>query len=81
MFDMYCRLIGCPFVVIVDDEVVVESEIVSFTTLTRGADESVTIQAVRGANLKTYPLNCVRLKANGLLFKLQESKYVLNKEK
>lgn len=72
MFDLYYRLIGCPFVVIVDGEVVAESEISYFTTLYRGADESVVIQAVVGANLKTYPLNCVRLKANGLLFKLQE---------
>ena len=77
MFDMYYRLIGCPFAIIVDGEVVIESEILSFTTLTRGADESVTVQAVVGTNLKIYPLNCVRLKANGLLFKLQDLKYVI----
>ena len=77
MFDMYYRLIGCPFTVIIDGEVVIESEILSFTTLTRGADESVTVQAVVGTNLKIYPLNCVRLKANGLLFKLQDLKYVI----
>ena len=77
MFDMYYRLIGCPFVVIVDGEVVIESEIKSFTTLTRGADESTIVQAVVGTNLKIYPLNCIRLKANGLLFKLQELKHVI----
>ena len=70
LFDLYYRLIGCPFVVIVDDEVIVESKIFQFTTITRGADESIKVQAVIAENLKTYPLNCVRLKANGLLFKI-----------
>ena len=77
MFDMYYRLIGCPFAVIIDGEVVIESEILSFTTLTRGADDSIKVQAVVAENLKTYPLNCIRLKANGLLFKIQDLKYVI----
>ena len=72
LFDLYYRLIGCPFVVIVDGEVIVESKIFQFTTITRGADDSVKVQAVIAENLKTYPLNCIRLKANGLLFKIQE---------
>lgn len=72
LFDMYYRLIGCPFVVIVDGEVIVESKIFQFTTIARGADESIKVQAVIAENLKTYPLNCIRLKANGLLFKIQE---------
>lgn len=72
LFDMYYRLIGCPFVVIVDGEVVVESKIFQFTTIARGQDESIKVQAVIAENLKTYPLNCIRLKANGLLFKIQE---------
>lgn len=72
LFDMYYRLIGCPFVVIVDDEVIVESKIFQFTTIARGADESIKVQAVIAENLKTYPLNCIRLKANGLIFKIQE---------
>jgi hypothetical protein len=72
LFDMYYRLIGCPFVVIVDGEVIVESKIFQFTTITRGADDSIKVQAVIAENLKTYPLNCIRLKANGLLFKIQE---------
>ena len=74
IFDMYYRLIGCPFVVIVDGEIIVESKIFQFTTMTRGADDSIIIQAVIAENLKTYPLNCIRLKANGLLFKIQELK-------
>ena len=74
LFDLYYRLIGCPFVVIVDGEVIVESKIFQFTTITRGADDSVKVQAVIAENLKTYPLNCIRLKANGLLFKIQEIK-------
>lgn len=72
LFDMYYRLIGCPFVVIVDDEVVAESKIFQFTTITRGADDGIKVQAIIAENLKTYPLNCIRLKANGLLFKIQE---------
>ena len=72
MFDLYYLLIGCPFVVIVDGEVIVESKIFQFTTITRGADNSIKVQAVVAENLKTYPLNCIRLKANGLLFKIQE---------
>ena len=74
IFDMYYRLIGCPFVIIVDGEIIVESKIFQFTTMTRGADDSIIIQAVIAENLKTYPLNCIRLKANGLLFKIQELK-------
>ena len=74
LFDLYYRLIGCPFVVIVDGEVIVESKIFQFTTITRGADHSVKVQAVIAENLKTYPLNCISLKANGLLFKIQEIK-------
>ena len=72
LFDLYYRLIGCPFVIIVDGEVIVESKIFQFTTMTRGADHSVKVQAVVAENLKTYPLNCISLKANGLLFKIQE---------
>ena len=72
LFDPYYRLIGCPFVVIVDGEVIVESKIFQFTKMTRGADDSIKVQAVIAENLKTYPLNCIRLKANGLLFKIQE---------
>ena len=72
LFDLYYRLIGCPFVVIVDGEVIVESKIFQFTTMTRGADDSIKVQAVVAENLKTYPLNCIRLKSNGLLFKIQE---------
>ena len=72
IFDLYYRLIGCPFVIIVDGEVIVESKIFQFTTMTRGADDSIKFQAVVAENLKTYPLNCIRLKANGLLFKIQE---------
>ena len=72
LFDLYYRLIGCPFVVIVDGEVVAESKIFQFTTIARGADDSIKVQAVIAENLKTYPLNCIRLKANGLLFKIQE---------
>ena len=74
LFDLYYRLIGCPFVVIVDGEVIVESKIFQFTTMTRGADYSIKVQAVVAENLKTFPLNCIRLKANGLLFKIQEIK-------
>ena len=74
LFDLYYRLIGCPFVVIVDGEVIVESKIFQFTTITRGADHSIKVQAVIAENLKTYPLNCIGLKANGLLFKIQEIK-------
>ncbi len=74
IFDLYYRLIGCPFVVIVDGEIIVESKIFQFTTMTRGADDSIKVQAVVAENLKTYPLNCIRLKANGLLFKIQEFK-------
>ena len=74
IFDLYYRLIGCPFVIIVDGEVVVESKIFQFTTITRGVDHSVKVQAVIAENLKTYPLNCIRLKANGLLFQIQEIK-------
>ena len=77
IFDLYSRLIGCPFVIIVDGEVIVESKIFQFTTMTRGADDSIKVQAVVAENLKTYPLNCIRLKANGLLFKLQDLKYVI----
>ena len=74
IFDLYYRLIGCPFVVIVDGEVIVESKIFQFTTITRGADHSIKVQAVIAENLKTYPLNCITLKANGLQFKIQEIK-------
>lgn len=74
MFDLYYLLIGCPFVVIVDNIVIAESEIFQFTTETRGADDSIVIQAVIGRDLKTYPLNCIRLKANGMLFQLNEIK-------
>ena len=74
LFDMHYRLIGCPFVVIVDGEVIVESKIFQFTTTTRGAGHGIKVQAVIAENLKTYPLNCIRLKANGLLFKIQEIK-------
>ena len=74
LFDLYYRLVGCPFVVIVDGEVIVESKIFQFTTITRGADHSIKVQAVIAENLKTYPLNCISLKANGLLFKIQEIK-------
>ena len=74
LFDLYYRLIGCPFVVIVDGEVIVEPKIFQFTTITRCADHSIKVQAVIAENLKTYPLNCIRLKANGLLFKIQEIK-------
>ena len=74
IFDLYYRLIGCPFVVIVDGEIIVESKIFQFTTMTRGADDSIKVRAVVAENLKTYPLNCISLKANGLLFKIQEFK-------
>lgn len=75
MFDLYYHLIGCPFVVIVDGEIIAESKIFQFTKIVRGADDSIIVQAVIGEDLKTYPLNCIRIKANGLLFKIQEIKY------
>lgn len=75
MFDLYYLLIGCPFVIISDGEVVVESKIFQFTTITRGADDSIKVQAVIAENLKTYPLNCIRLKANGMLLKIDQVIY------
>ena len=70
MLDLFDRLIGCHFVVIVDGVEVDESEIFKFTEIIRGADDSVIVQGVIGRNLKTYPLNCIRLKVNGMLFKI-----------
>ena len=70
MLDLFDRLIGCHFVVIVDGVEVDESEIFKFTEIIRGADDSVIVQGVIGRNLKTYPLNCISLKVNGMLFKI-----------
>ena len=72
MLDLFDRLIGCEFVVIVDGAVVVESEIFQFTEIIRGVDDSIVVQGVIGRNLKTYPLNCIRLKVDDMLFKISQ---------
>ena len=72
MLDLFDRLIGCHFVVIVDGVVVVESEIFQFTEIIRGADDTIVVQGVVGRNLKTYPLNCIRLKVDDVLFKISQ---------
>ena len=72
MLDLFDRLIGCEFVVIVDGVVVVESEIFQFTEIIRGVDDSIVVQGVIGRNLKTYPLNCIRLKVDDMLFKISQ---------
>ena len=72
MLDLFDRLIGCHFVVIVDGVEVVESEIFQFTEIIRGVDDSIVVQGVIGRNLKTYPLNCIRLKVDDMLFKISQ---------
>ena len=73
MLDLFDRLIGCHFVVIIDGVEVEESEIFQFTEIIRGADDIIVVQGVIGRNQKTYPLNCIRLKVGGMLFKILQA--------
>ena len=72
MFDLKYLLIGAPFVIIVDGKIIVESKIFQFTEIIRGADDSIKVEGVIAENLKTYPLNTIRIRANGKLFKITE---------